>query len=173
MKSVLATFRRSPGLIVAAIRAATLRQAVVAFLVAAVMLVLVGLATVLIPNSLFSREIPPTAWNYPVWILTAVLAGLLAATYVTDKDAPAVEQTDREGRWGILGAGLTWFAVGCPVCNKIALLALGYSGALAWFAPLQPVLAVAALLLLWFALARRLEGAQMCALPPVPAGAAG
>ena len=59
------------------------------------------------------------------------------------------------------------------MCNKIALLALGYSGALAWFAPLQPVLAVAALLLLWFALARRLEGAQMCALPPVPAGAAG
>ena len=171
MKSVLATFRRSPRLIVDAIRVATLRQAVVAFLVAGVMLLLVGLATVLIPNSVFTREIPPTAWNYPVWILTAVLAGLLAATYVTSGDAPADEDSDREGRWGIAGAVLTWFAVGCPVCNKIALLALGYSGALAWFAPLQPILAALALLLLWFALARRLEGARMCVLPPVPADA--
>ncbi|EPR75477.1 hypothetical protein ADILRU_2020 [Leifsonia rubra CMS 76R] len=30
---------------------------------------------------------------------------------------------------------LAWFAVGCPVCNKIALLALGYTGALACPAP--------------------------------------
>ena len=42
---------------------------------------------------------------------------------------------------------LAWFAVGCPVCNKLALLALGYSGAITWFTPVQPFLALGALIL--------------------------
>src|SRR5699024_8091455 len=58
-----------------------------------------------------------------------------------------------------------WFAVGCPVCNKIALLALVYSGALTWFAPLQPLLAVTALALAGWALAVRLRGEISCPVP--------
>ncbi|MHB1163995.1 MAG: hypothetical protein ACYC3K_02020 [Candidatus Nanopelagicales bacterium] len=34
-------------------------------------------------------------------------------------------------------------AVGCPACNKPVPVALGASGAMAWFAPFQPVLVVA------------------------------
>lgn len=35
------------------------------------------------------------------------------------------------------------FAVGCPACNKIAVILLGTSGALNLWAPVQPVLGVA------------------------------
>ena len=39
-------------------------------------------------------------------------------------------------------------AVGCPVCNKLVLLALGASGAVSWFAPIQPFLAIASVVLM-------------------------
>ena len=48
------------------------------------------------------------------------------------------------------------------MCNKIALLALGYTGALQWFAPVQPLLAVGAVALLGYALWRRLRGEIAC-----------
>ncbi|GGC67284.1 hypothetical protein [Hoyosella rhizosphaerae] len=43
------------------------------------------------------------------------------------------------------------FAVGCPVCNKLILLAIGTSGALSVWAPIQPILAVVAVLALGIA----------------------
>lgn len=127
--------------------------------------VLLGLATVLIPNPVFRRDIAPLAWNYPVWIITAVLSGLLFATYVKDRGAPA-EVSGEKSALGLTGAFLAWFAVGCPVCNKIALIALGYTGALTYFAPWQPVLAVVAILALSVALVYRLAGMVACPVPP-------
>lgn len=62
----------------------------------------------------------------------------------------------------LIGTVLAWFAVGCPVCNKIALLALGYSGAITWFAPMQPVLAALAVALCAIALVQRLKGMVVC-----------
>src|SRR5699024_12295275 len=44
--------------------------------------VVIGVATVLIPNSLFACDIPPVWLDYPVWILTAVLFGMLIASFV-------------------------------------------------------------------------------------------
>src|SRR5665647_458393 len=69
-------------------------------------------------------------------------------------------------RLGMAGGVLVWFAVGCPVCNKIALLALGYSGAINWFAPAQPFLAVAALVMTAGALLMRLRGQILCSTSP-------
>lgn len=63
------------------------------------------------------------------------------------------------------GAFLSWFAVGCPVCNKLALIAFGYSGAITYFAPVQPILGVAALLLAGIALVWRLKGQIVCSIP--------
>lgn len=60
---------------------------------------------------------------------------------------------------------VTFFAVGCPVCNKLVLLAVGTSGALAWFEPVQPVLSVLALGLLAWALIRRLRSEASCPVP--------
>ncbi len=152
----------------AALRLWTPRQVLAAAGFSVLFAILIGIPTVLIPNPVFGREIAVLAWNYPVWIGSSVLAGMLAATYVRpSKDTPAppaasdVEGT-KQGKFGIVGAVLAWFAVGCPVCNKIALLALGYSGALTWFAPFQPILAAGAILLTGGALVFRLRGQVFC-----------
>lgn len=147
------------------------RQYLVAAATALAFGLLVGIVTVLIPNPWFSREIDTVWWNYPVWILTSLGAGMLTATYVRapSHDTSDLEETPAERRttrMGIAGGLLTWFAVGCPVCNKIALLALGYSGAITWFAPLQPVLAIAALILTGLALIWRLRGQVACPVTP-------
>ncbi|MDT0163955.1 hypothetical protein Q9R32_00115 [Actinotalea sp. AC32] len=168
-----------------ALRSWTSRQWAAAAIFTVAFALLIGIPTVLIPNPVFGREIPVVAWNYPVWIATSVLAGMLAATYVRPRrlpDAPGVDDdggalagdtpddVDRPSRLGMVGGVLTWFAVGCPVCNKVALLALGYSGALTWFAPVQPYLAGVALLLTTGALVVRLRGQVACPVPAVSRG---
>lgn len=128
--------------------------------------ILVGVSTVIIPNTFFARDIPTVWWDYPVWVITAVLAGMLAATYVRPTAGgaqPTLGKRDaRAGRTGAIGAVLGWFAVGCPVCNKLALLALGYSGALHGFGAAQPYLAALAIGLSGIALAVRLRGQVAC-----------
>ncbi len=138
------------------------RRWAAAVLGAAGTVAVIGLPTVLIPNPVFGRDVPPTWWAWPVLAVTAVLAGLLGATYVR---LPAAERTTA-AKAGLAGGILSYLAVGCPVCNKLALLALGYTGALRWFAPIQPWLAAAGMLLLGYALHRRLNGEIAC---PVPA----
>ena len=160
------------------------RRIVVAIAAAGASVFVIGLSTVLIPNSFFSRDIPPEWWDYPVWSLMSVLLGLLIATYVREpgprrtgsrgnKDVADAVDDDlvderaerRGGTFGTVGGMLGWFAVGCPVCNKIALLVLGYTGALTYFAPLQPVLAVLSVLLLLVAVVVRLKGQFSCPVP--------
>src|SRR5690625_1013532 len=158
--------------LVSAFRMWTPRQWFAAALATIASLVILGVPTVLIPNSLFSREIPPTAWSYPVWVITSVLMGLLVATYVKpfrgigkmipDDEAPA---GDKGSRLGVFGGAIAWFAIGCPVCNKIVLVLLGASGAMTWFAPVQPFLAALALALTTAALIVRLRGQVSCPLP--------
>jgi hypothetical protein len=133
---------------------------------------LLGVATVLIPNPIFRREIAPVWWNYPVWVATSLLSGMLVATYAVGSDTDTTEPDTvderserRSSRFGIAGGVLAWFAVGCPVCNKLALLALGYSGAITWFAPAQPFLAIGALLLTGGTLVWRLRGQVVCPTP--------
>ncbi|WP_407698922.1 hypothetical protein [Streptomyces katsurahamanus] len=60
---------------------------------------------------------------------------------------------------------LSVFAVGCPVCNKLVVLALGMSGAMSYWAPAQPVLALLSLGLLAHSLVRRLRTAAACPVP--------
>ncbi|MFK0292875.1 hypothetical protein ACIQU6_20695 [Streptomyces sp. NPDC090442] len=119
----------------------------------------VGLPTAVIPNPLFTRTVPTPFWGYPSLALTAVLAGLLLATYVR---TGARARDRRPSRLGTVGGLLGFFAVGCPVCNKLVLLALGTSGALSIWQPLQPLLAVVSLALLTVATVRRLAGEIAC-----------
>lgn len=157
--------RRNPvGIALAfrALRTWTPKQVIAAVAAGTAVTLVIGVATVLIPNPLFARDIAPVWWNYPVWLVTSALAGILLATYVrpTEVETPGDER--RSGPMGMVGGFLAWFAVGCPVCNKIALLALGYSGAITWFAPVQPFLAVGALALTAVAVVRRLRGQVVC-----------
>jgi hypothetical protein len=136
------------------------RRWTVAALGALATVVFMGVSTAMIPNPVFGRAVPTTWWAWPTLLVTAVLGGLLAATYVRGP-----EGTERASRSGIAGGLLGYFAVGCPVCNKVVLLALGYTGALTWFAPVQPVLAVAGVVLLAYAFRARLKGERACPVP--------
>lgn len=140
-----------------------------AALVAAVAsFVVLGVPTAIIPNPVFARQIEAPAWTVPSLVVTSVLAGLLLATYVRaagEARTPADEATSDETRSFTVGGLLSFFAIGCPTCNKLVLLALGSSGAITWFEPVQPVLAVAGIGVLVWALRRRLEGEVACAVP--------
>jgi hypothetical protein len=137
------------------------RRWLTAGVVAAVVVLAIGLPTDLVPNPVFGREIPPTPWAWPALALTALLSGLVVATYVDQSTpGPAVA---RRGGWA--GGLLTFFAVGCPVCNKLVLLALGSAGAIRWFEPAQPLLQVLAIALLAASLWVRLRGEAGCPVP--------
>lgn len=57
---------------------------------------------------------------------------------------------------------MSFFAVGCPVCNKIVLIALGSIGAMRYFEPVQPILALASIVLLGWALSTRIRREPSC-----------
>ncbi len=125
----------------------------------------IGLPTDVIPNPVFGRQgTPVEPWAVPVLAMTAVLSGLLFATYFQVGETGDVGDLDRPGRFGSLGGLLSFFAVGCPICNKLVVVALGTSGALTWFAPVQPYLGLVALGLLVWALRVRLRGEVACAV---------
>ena len=138
------------------------RRWIAAAVGAVVVGLLVALPTAVIPNPVFGRAIAVTWWSYPTVIISAVLGGLLIATYVR-RDAPT--SPDPASKAGLAGGLLTFFAVGCPVCNKVVLLALGAAGAVTWFAPIQPYLAIVSIVLMFVALYARLGGEISCRLP--------
>jgi len=124
----------------------------------------IGLPTDVIPNPVFGRPVDITWWSYPVLVVTAVLSGLLVATYVRRDGADQIvpDEIDTPGRAGGVGGLLSFFAVGCPTCNKLAVVALGSTGALDWFAPAQPVLAGLSIVVLVWALRARLRSETSC-----------
>ena len=132
-----------------------------------VTLVVVGVPADIIDTPWFGREVPVRWWEYPVLAATAVLTALWFGI------RPGARESRPTGP--MAGVALAVFAVGCPVCNKIVLLVLGTSGALGVWAPLQPFLAVASLVLLLVAvLIRRRQSlcGPACAVPtPDPADA--
>ena len=150
-----------------ALRLWTRRRWVAAAAASVVTALVVALPTAMIPTPVFGREIPTTWWAWPVLAVTSVLSGLLFATYVREPGDPASGEASIN-RGGAAGGLLAFFAVGCPVCNKLALIALGYTGALQWFAPVQPFLGAAAIGLLLWALRARLQGQLACAAVPPP-----
>ena len=145
-----------------ALRVWTPRRWGIAALSGLLVAAVVALPTAVIPNPIFGRAIEVTWWSYPVVILSGILGGLLIATYIRE---PGAEEIDSAAKVGTVGGFLAFFAVGCPVCNKLVLLALGTSGAMTWFAPVQPFLAVASIVVMAWALRIRLRGIASCQVP--------
>lgn len=145
---------------------------------AALAALLIGLPTVLIPNSFFMRMTPTSPVDYIIWIVSDALIGPLlalmtlypvgaplpmrgASVTASTGDGSGAETSGAEtsgaeaapsgapGGWRTLIGGLfSYFSVGCPVCNKIVLLFLGASGAMSIFNPLRPFLGASAVALL-------------------------
>ena len=127
----------------------------------------IGVPTGIVETSFYSRMTPVIWWDYPVWAASAVLVGLTAATYVRVSDRGGDQAADRSRR--TLGATLlSTFAVGCPICNKLVVGVIGVSGALTYWAPLQPVLGVLSIVLLVTGLVVRLRGEVTCPVSVSP-----
>ena len=143
-----------------------------AFALGIVVLVGFGAASAIIPNPVFGRSIPPEPFAIVVWLVSAPLGGLIAATYVVAPsriDAPplvmnaispvdvATQRTAGGATLASVGGFAAFLAIGCPLCNKVALVLLGTSGALSVFAPIQPLIGAVSVVLLAVTLAWRLR----------------
>ena len=151
-------------------------------------LVAFGLVTAIIPNSVFGRGTPPEPFAVAVWLASAPLIGVVMATYFAPTPAigpfalgpagpwgpsgssgPSVPGVRRDGTTlGTLGGFAAFIAIGCPTCNKIALILLGASGATSVFAPIQPFIGAVSLALLAGTLVWRLRlrvRGGACAVP--------
>ena len=108
----------------------------------------IGIPTDIIANPLFGREIPVRWWEYPVFAATVLLtaAWFGIQTRPTERSSGAIPTT---------GAVMAFLAVGCPVCNKLVLATIGVSGAMGFWAPLQPVVAAVSVVLMAGAVAYR------------------
>ncbi len=161
--------------VLAAMGAWTARQWAGAAVGAMATALVVGLPTDVIPNPVFGRPIAVTWWSYPVLAVTALLGGVLIGTYVQPRrpdvgsaGQPLAPDAERQAKTGGAAGLLSFFAIGCPVCNKIVLLAVGTTGAQQWFEPLQPLLAALSIGLLAYASWSRLSSIDNCALPVRP-----
>lgn len=119
-------------------------------------LLILGIPSAIIPNPIFTRIVPTQPFNVVVWLISGLLLGVTAATYA---GVPSSVRHREHGEQAGLGLGgvAAYFAIACPVCNKLVVAVLGLSGALTVFAPLQPVIGAASVLLLAGTLAWRLR----------------
>ncbi len=123
-----------------------------------------GIPTDVIPNPWYQRMTPVRPLDVAMLPALSIVVGALVATYALP-GARAFSSLSAGSGSGLLGT----FAIGCPVCNKVVILVLGYSGALAYFAPVQPALAAAGLVLASIALRGRLRAlARGCSIDSSP-----
>lgn len=94
---------------------------------------LIGIPTGIIATPFYHRMTPVTWWSYPAWAVTAALEGALLATYV--RTGAAARASTRQAT---TGGVLSFLAVGCPVCNKLVVFAVGVSGACSTGRPCSP-----------------------------------
>ena len=114
-----------------------------------------GIPTAMIDNPFFIRMIPVRAEDYVIWIVSSILLGLVLGTF-------AISSVKGSGGKALGSGILTYLAVGCPICNKLVILFLGISGALAYFEPVQLYLGIGSVVLLGWTLllrARSVSGA--------------
>ncbi len=110
---------------------------------------LIAIPTDILPNPLFGREIPVRWWEYPVLAATVLLtAAWFGIRTARESGVAGADERAERPALVTVGVATAWFAVACPVCNKIVLLLLGTTGALGIWAPLQPWLAALSLVLL-------------------------
>ena len=132
-----------------------------------------GLISAIIPNPIFGRGLAPEPFAVAVWLVSAPLMGVVMATYFAPLpagvpvtlNAPAA----RDGTTaGTVGGFVAFLAIGCPTCNKIALVLLGTSGATNVFGGVQPILGAVSLALLAGTLVWRLRLRARGGACPVP-----
>lgn len=124
--------------------------------------VLIGIPSDLIDNPIFGRPVPIRTIDYVIWGITSALIGLIFAIRLPKSYAAAEEKNDIRATWGGFASFL---AVGCPVCNQLVVAAVGTSGALSWWAPVQPIFGALAIGFVLWALRTRLNTYDLAFCP--------
>ena len=136
----------------------------------AIAAVLIGIPSDLIDTPIFGRPIDARWLDWVILTTTSALIGLILAIRPpsSDIDAGAESAVERQGTTTLWGGLVSFLAVGCPVCNQAVVALVGISGALSWWAPVQPIVGLAAIALLVWTLRKRLRTYRAVACP-IPA----
>ena len=125
-------------------------------------LLAIGAVADLYENPIFERQLAARPQDYVIWVVSGVLGGLILGTFAVTRDTSNQSQAT-------YGGVLSVIAVGCPICNKVAVMLLGTSGALNLFGPTQILLGVGSILLLaWTLLLRAQAVAGSCPIDRKP-----
>ncbi len=122
--------------------------------------VVIAVPSDLIDNPLFGRPIEPKPIDFVILVGTSMLIGLILAIR-----PPRTDEAERQETRTMVGGFVSFLAVGCPVCNQVVVALVGTSGALGWWAPVQPVVGLAAIGLLLYTLRLRLTTYRLAACP--------
>jgi len=131
--------------------------------IAFVAILVIGIPSDLIENPIFGRPVEPKQIDYVILVITAALIGLVFA--IRPEPVSGAALAPDEDSAPIWGGFLSFMAVGCPVCNQAVVALVGTSGALSWWAPVQPIVGLAAVGMLIWALKRRLDTYDLASCP--------
>lgn len=96
--------------------------------------VLFGLVTGLLPNPVYVRMVPRTAFDYLFLVLTAGFLGFYTLQRTT--------RQRNDEKTATVSAALGFLAFGCPICNAFLLAMFSSSALMTYFDPLRPVLGI-------------------------------
>ena len=128
--------------------------------IALIAAIAIAIPSDLIDNRIFGRPIPPKPLDYVILAITASLIGIILAI----RPQQSAETDSQETRTAV-GGFVSFLAVGCPVCNQLVVALVGTSGALGWWAPVQPVVGLVAIGLLIYTLRMRIRTYTLTACP--------
>lgn len=107
---------------------------------------ILGAVSAVFSNPFFTRMTPSSILDWVLLIVTSILAGIYLGLNYYIKNHKNISVT-----CATTGGILSFLAFACPVCNKLIILVLGFSGAMTYFAPIQPILGIIGVLLLMYA----------------------
>jgi len=131
----------------------------------AIAAVLIGIPSDLIDTPIFGRPIDARWLDWVILAITSALIGLIFAIRPPSAASSTEDAVERQGTTTLWGGLVSFLAVGCPVCNQAVVALVGISGALSWWAPVQPVVGLAAVALLVWTLRKRLRTYRTVACP--------
>jgi len=122
-----------------------------AILYAIGLFLLLGIPTALLSNPVipYARMIPATPLDYVFLFMTSILA----AVYLVLPESKVCNPDKTTFAGGFLG----FLAFGCPICNKLFVLLLGFDFMFNIINPIRPVLGILSIIILAYAIDKKVK----------------
>ena len=141
----------------------SVRQRTVALGVFAATFIVLGEVGQTLPPNSADRTYPVEWWNWVTLPASALLMGMIAATFVVQGGRRALAGASTGGA-GTVAA----IVMACPVCSPLAIPLLGTSGLLAFLVPDRGLIALVSVVMLALTLLLRLRASTTCAVSAAP-----